>query len=861
MTLLTDEISLLEISDKERRCFGEIKVIHENKSISLPLSSVKINASVVNQIASVTHEQTFKNSFKENLEATYIFPLSGGATVSSFEMIIGEKIIKGKVKEREEARQEYIKAVEEGKKAALLEQERDDVFTVQVGNIPPSQEIKVRITYSEKLAFFENGTTEIRLPLVVAQRYIPGDMLDRSNTGKGIESDTDIVSDASRISPPRLVKGSDPKIDLSINVEIFNENGELSELSCTQHATKTSIGNNKIKVSLANTDELLDRDFILRWQISHDKLQNNLVYYKDKTDIYGMLTVIPPKTDKFASLARDIVFVVDRSGSMEGLKMTSATKACSMLLNTLGKKDSFSILAFDDRMEWFKPHNSQQKSQLFINADEKGIEKGNKFLREIYSNGGTELDKAMEEAISAIKAREVNSGRTPIIVLLTDGQIGDESRVLKRIQKEIGDIRVFTIGIDTAVNESFLKRLAILGAGTSSFVVPGEALESALIMISREIGKPVMTDISIKAENCKIVSDSLTPENVPDLFSGRTINIFFKTDKIGDLLINGKLENDEKYTSSVNGELVDIQAIPQLWAKAKIFDLEDEFRGFSSKKDKNKIKKEIIELSVKHSVLTKFTAFIAVDDSEKLQGKNDLRKVVQPVMEPAKWQMNTMARSRMASPAPSMAAPPSPPAGGAMPMSLAQPSVPFESLASGAFAGSAETAKKKSIKSAITGLFKKASPKISHDTLNEETLDLDDSLNEGSIENMKSIKESTLFSTKDKELVEAIKNLISAYEQIISQLEAGNMPDITGFKNTREKLSEILTESEKAFELIDLQKFMKVGSAEIINAFNNENIDADSLYNFLKKYTTDIEKIKIYIENENQSNNFWEDNI
>ncbi|RYX89028.1 VWA domain-containing protein, partial [bacterium] len=341
--------------------------------------------------------------------------------------------------------------------------------------------------------------------------------------------------------------------------------------------------------------------FILRWQITQEKLENDLVFYKDNEgETYGMLTVIPPKREGFFGLARDIVFVVDRSGSMEGLKMISAIKACSILLDTLGPDDRFSILAFDDSMDWFTPFNKDTKTK-FINADEAGIEKGNKFLREITARGGTELDSAIGEAIQAIKKRKNNTENMPLILLLTDGQIGDESRVLKRIQKELNDSRVFTVGIDTAVNESFLKRLAVLGGGTSTFVVPGEELETALQVIGREIGNPLLIDINIQDENSNIIDNSTAPANIPDLFAGRTVNIFFKAKNPDSITVTGKFFQGGNFSSSVKGHEVNVSAISQLWAKSKIFSLEDDYRvseansyGEKPVRDKNKIKEEII---------------------------------------------------------------------------------------------------------------------------------------------------------------------------------------------------------------------------------------------------------------------------
>src|SRR6185436_12779971 len=272
------------------------------------------------------------------------------------------------------------------KRAALLEQDRDDVFTVQVGNLPPGEEISVRLVTSERLPFFEDGTTELRLPLLVAPRYIPGNPVARDPVGDGVEWDTDQVPDASRLTPPRLAPGFDPKVALSIEVEIAD--GALSDLACSQHATKMSSG----KIALVKQDELLDRDFILRWKLAGDKVRTSLLTTKEG---FGMLSILPPRRDGFLGLARDVVFILDRSGSMSGVKMTSAARACSLLLATLGPRDRFAITAFDNSTEWFS-------GGAFVKADEAGLGAGEKFLRTIDARGGTELDPAMKETLDLV---------------------------------------------------------------------------------------------------------------------------------------------------------------------------------------------------------------------------------------------------------------------------------------------------------------------------------------------------------------------------------------------------------------------------------------------------------------------------
>ena len=213
-------LEMVEGNEASTRRLGAIWVDTPAARQSLPLASVAIAATVADRIAEVTVTQVFRNTFTDPIEAVYTFPLDGGAVVSSFEMQVGERTLRGIVKARGAARQDYQQALDEGRRAALLEQERDDVFTIQLGNLPPGEDATIRVTYTEELTFFDNGLTELRLPLVLGIRYVPGETLPGASAGHGTESDTDIVPDASRLTPPRLADGFDPRVDLSITVQI-----------------------------------------------------------------------------------------------------------------------------------------------------------------------------------------------------------------------------------------------------------------------------------------------------------------------------------------------------------------------------------------------------------------------------------------------------------------------------------------------------------------------------------------------------------------------------------------------------------------------------------------------------------------
>lgn len=755
------------IAEDRTRGLGQLTVTKNERRARLPLAAVSISARVADRVAHVTMEQKFTNPFTEALEATYIFPMSGGSAVSAFELKVGARVIKGIVKERGEARATYQKAIADGKRAALLEQDRDDVFTVQVGNLPPGEEVSVRIVTSERLPFFEDGTTELRLPLVVAPRYIPGTPVDRTPVGAGVEWDTDQVPDASRITPPRLAPGFDPKVGLKIEVELADD-GDLFDLACSQHAIRMAGG----KIALSSQDELLDRDFILRWKLSGEKVRTTLLTTKDG---YGMLSILPPKRDGFLGLARDVVFVLDRSGSMGGVKMSSAARACSLLLGTLGPRDRFAITAFDDRAEWMADGK-------FLSADEAGLAAGEKFLRTIDARGGTELDPAMKETLSLINQRKEAEGRVPVVVVLTDGQVGNESAVFARLQKEGGDTRVFTVGIDTAVNAAFLQRIASLGGGTCTCVVPGEALEDALRGIGREIGAPLVVDVEIDG------AEDLAPARVPDLFAGRAATVFFRIKKGKSVTVTGKYADGKSFKETVKPRSIELPAIGHLWARARVADLEDRFR--LNPGEPSKIRAEIVELAVAHTLLTRFTSFVVVDESEIVNKGGEGHQVVQPVHMPAKWEMEEGADATKNISASRSGAP------GGAPMACMAPPPPPPPPAKCAPPAPREMRKKSAgILGGLGGIFR--SKDDSEDIAEQKP---------------------TVSKADRKAFEKALDALKDALAAARSELSSGKLPAVGPVDKARKALVKVLGETSLGTMLPALQKLLRSGLLEFVAA-------------------------------------------
>src|SRR4051812_15473171 len=368
-----------------------------------------------------------------------------------------------------------------------------------------------------------------------------------------------------------------------------------------------------------------DRDFVLRFRLGRKNVRTALLVHEDGGESIAFLSIVPPAREGFLGAPRDVVFVLDRSGSMEGVKIASAARACGLLLRTLGPRDRFSMAAFSNAVEWM------DGAPVFAAADEHGQERGEKWLREVEANGGTELESALGEALHALASRKDGTARAPVVVLLTDGQVADEAGALRRVQREVGEARLFCVGIDTAVNAGLLTRLAALGGGTASLVEPGATLEDALRSISREIGAPLVVDLSLEDVDAGLVQSSLAPQRLPDLFAGRAAFAAFRVGSAGKVRVKGKWSDGRAFEETVEARRTPLVAVARIWARARVADLEDRFRM-----GETDLKKEIIALGIRYSLLTRFTAFVAVDGEVVNRGRAK-KQIVQPVAMPAGW--------------------------------------------------------------------------------------------------------------------------------------------------------------------------------------------------------------------------------
>jgi Ca-activated chloride channel homolog len=611
----------------------------------LPLTALHVMARIVALSAEVELVQIFHNTLSEPLEATYIFPLPDRAAVTSFRMEVGGRVIDGVIDERGRARADYEQAIAAGERAAIAEEDRAGVFTLRVGNLMPDEKAVIRLTLVGPVPF-EEGEANFSFPLVVAPRYIPGIGLPGPQAGTGIAADTDAVADASRITPPLLLPGFPNPIQLTIAVTLEGGGLPVSGLRSSLHVINTVASNGAYTLTV-QPGERLNRDFILRWRMGDSQVRSTAVMMPDAEGGAAtcLITVIPPAEDGTASRPRDVVFVVDRSGSMQGWKMVAARRAVARMVDTLAAQDRFAVLAFDNDIE-----TPGMLSQIaLVQASDRQRFRAVEFLAKVEARGGTELLAPLQAATQLLQGDDASRDR--VLVLVTDGQVGNEDQILRELAPQAKQLRVFTLGIDRAVNAAFLRRLAALGGGACELVESEERLDEVMSKVHRRIAQPVVTRLQVHGEGVGLQTASLAPARLPDLFTATPVLIAARliTAASGTIVIRGQSPSGRGWSQTVPLLMQNGSAAASIWARARIRDLED--RYVTESHNQTALEQEIVALSLRHRVLSRFTAFLAVDRSAAVNPGGNPLLLIQPVEKPEGWSTVLYARCvRSASP-------------------------------------------------------------------------------------------------------------------------------------------------------------------------------------------------------------------
>jgi Ca-activated chloride channel homolog len=602
----------------------------------LPLKTLDLHTNVEGLMAETALTQTFVNTFTEPLEATYIFPLPDRAAVTRFRLEVAARVVEGVLKERAAARQEYEAAIEAGHRAAITEEERPGVFTMRVGNLPAGETATVRLSMVGPAAF-EAGEVTVRFPLVVAPRYIPGTALAGRSVGDGWALDTETVPDASRITPPVLLPGYPYPVRLSLTVDVQCAGLAAEGFRSSLHAVTSETVGGATRITM-QPGERLNRDFILRYRLGDAGIGTSLTLVPD-TAASGqegtyVLTVVPGNPQGLApaqsSRPRDVVFVLDRSGSMAGWKMVAARRALGRMIDTLVERDRFSVYAFDDTVEMPPGHGAD-----LVSASDRNRFRAVEWLGRIDARGGTEMARPLDQAV-----HQLRGDRDRVLVLVTDGQVGNEDQILQLLGQRLKGIRIFTLGVDRAVNEAFLKRLAALGGGLCDVVESEDRLDEVMDKVQRRIGSPQWTGLHIEASGLELEPQSQVPARLPDVFAGVALTVMgrYRGEAKGEMTLRATDNAGQPVARTVRARVSASAAVAPLWARGRLRDLEDQWVVGGDETPAQQ-ERRIVNLSLRFGVLCRFTAFVAVDRSEVVNAGGQQHQLIQPVEAADGWDM------------------------------------------------------------------------------------------------------------------------------------------------------------------------------------------------------------------------------
>lgn len=577
-----------------------------------PLKHTDVKAKIAGNVSRVEVTQTFENPFKEPLEAVYVFPLPDEAAVDDMEIKIGDRIIKGDIKKREEAQKIYERALQEGKTAGLLEQERDNIFTQSLANIKPGEKIDVTIRYSESLKF-EGGDYEFVFPMVVGPRYIPGKPIDGSG-------DTDKVPDASRINPPVLKPGTRSGNDIGVTVEI-DAGVPVQDVRSPSHKIRIERNGQIVRVQLGGEDTIPNKDLILRYRVSSEQTQATVLTQSDQRGGHFAVYLIPAVNyPTNAIVPKDVVFLMDTSGSQTGDPLLKSQELMRRFINGLNPNDTFTIIDF--------ANTTQQLSSTPLPNTAQNRTKAINYINQLDANGGTELLNGIRAVLNFPAAE---SGRLRSIVLLTDGYIGNENEVIAEVQRKLkpGN-RLYSFGVGSSVNRFLLDRLAEVGRGTSQVIRQDEPTQEVAEKFFRQINNPVLTNIQVKWQgNGK--APEIYPLLPPDLFANQPLVLFGrKQDRTnGTLRITGTAAGNNPYDTAlkVNFAPSGNPAIAQLWGRARIKDLMNQMFGGETKSGVQ----AVTDTALAYRLLSPYTAFVAVSEEVRVDPNGKKRRVQVPV--------------------------------------------------------------------------------------------------------------------------------------------------------------------------------------------------------------------------------------
>lgn len=599
---------------------GSLQVLDPagNRRGFCPLKHTDVRADVAGFLARVNVTQEFENPFDEKIEAVYTFPLPQAAAVDSMTLKVGERTVKGKIMRREEAQSVYDAARSAGQVASLLDQERPNVFTQSVVNIMPGERVTVTISYVETLKY-DGGTYEFSFPTVVGPRYVPGTPQPQPD---GKATGTDRVPDASRVSPPVMGQGMRAGHDISIEVSL-DAGLPIEELKSTSHEVNVERpARGRARVRLKDLGSIPNKDFVLRYAVAGKKIGDALLTHRGRLGGYFTFILQPPERVTVEDVTpKELVFVLDTSGSMTGFPIEKAKETMKLALGGLYPQDTFNLITFagDTKILFPEP----------VPATPENLAKARSFLETRAGGGGTEMMKAIKAALDPTDSRN----HVRIVCFMTDGYVGNEMEIISEIQKH-PNARVFSFGIGGAVNRFLLDKMAEHGRGEAEYVSLSDDGSAAARRFHERVRNPLLTDITIDWGGLPVAD--VYPKQIPDLFSAKPVVLTgrFTGAGRGVVRLKGRMGGNA-FEREIEVTLPESQpehdVLATLWARRRVDDLmSEDYEGAQRGRTRDDLREAVTNIGLEYGLMTQFTSFVAVEEMTLTDG-GEPRRVDVPV--------------------------------------------------------------------------------------------------------------------------------------------------------------------------------------------------------------------------------------
>ena len=551
-----------------------------------PIVKTDVQIKVAGPIVRTRVQQTFSNPTGRCVEGVYVFPLPEMSSVDTLRMTVGNRIVVGEIRAREEAVRAYQQAKSEGRRAALVEQHRPNIFTTAVASLMPDEEAVIELEYQET-AHYENGEYRLRFPMIVAPRYTPEPQ---------IQGPFQVASLLGLSAGPPASSGS-ANVTLSVDLQ---SGYSLRDLRSSHHRiAQETLGHNHYRLALDQEILSGDRDFELVWQPDLGSSPVASVLTERSGDhTYALLVVTPPVQSPLR-VPREVVFIIDSSGSMTGPSIEQAREALILALDDLRPGDTFNIIDFDSTA-----HALFSTSRP---ADRDLIDHAKSFVRSLAADGGTEMLSAIK---LALPSGPVAPGTVRQVIFMTDGQVGNEQSLFRYIHEHLGDSRLFTVGIGSAPNSHFMRNAARFGRGTFTYIGDLGQVKTRMSELFEKLGSPVMTGIDVRIDDPTV---EMWPARVPDLYRGEPLVLTMRvTDPSAPVTIQGRIGNETWTTRLRLTDPLDESGIGRLWARQKI---ESAMDRLSEGIDPAVVRQEVVPVALRHRLVSQYTSLVAIDQS------------------------------------------------------------------------------------------------------------------------------------------------------------------------------------------------------------------------------------------------------